>query len=285
MTSSDADSTALLPRISVVVPALDEQQTIGACLRSLATQDYRGPVEVIVVDNASTDATAEIARSHGVRVLHEGRPGVCHARQLGTAAATGDIVVSTDADTTFPPTWLSQIEATMTGRPELVATCGPCSFVDAPWWANPYVRVLFTFVRLVYRLTGRVVYASATNIAFRRAAWSGYDTWMTQGGDELGLLRRLREKGPLHFDPARSSITSARRLRRGLLYNLFVTCLYYYFAAYHLNRWAGRPILGMAPAIRSDNAGADGISRTRALAVTVVAAVALTWWLSPVDVV
>jgi hypothetical protein len=110
---------------------------------------------------------------------------------------------------------------------------------------------LFGVTNWVYRRTGRVLYATATNIAFRRSAWTGYDTSLTQGGDELGLLRSLRDKGPMHFDPQRTTLTSSRRLYRGLIYNTFVTCLFFYLFAYHVNRLAGRPLIGAAPAIRA----------------------------------
>jgi glycosyltransferase involved in cell wall biosynthesis len=278
--------TNLQPRISVVIPAFNEEATIAECLSSLARQDYVGHVEVIVVDNASTDATADIARALGARVISEPVRGVCHARQRGTAAATGDIVVSTDADTTFPPSWLSQIDASMSARPDLVASCGPCSFVHGPWWGAPYTRALFGVTAWFYRRTGRVLYASATNIAFRRSAWSGYDTRLTQGGDELGLLRSLRRRGPVHFDPHRVSLTSSRRLRRGLLYNVFVTCLYFYFGAYFMNRLAGRPLVGAAPAIRPQAAiGATRTRRRTALVAVALAALIVGLRVAPIDVV
>src|ERR1700710_761412 len=74
------------PRFSVVIPAYNEEANIAACLSSLAEQDYPGELEVIVVDNASTDATARIAREHGARVITEPERGVCQARQSGTSA-------------------------------------------------------------------------------------------------------------------------------------------------------------------------------------------------------
>ncbi|MDQ2850675.1 MAG: glycosyltransferase [Actinomycetota bacterium] len=238
------------PRFSVVIPAYNEQCTIGACLASLAVQDFAGLVEIIVVDNNSCDGTAAVARVHGATVIGESTPGVCHARQCGTAAACGQIIVSTDADTVFPSSWLSQIDASFVSCPDLVATCGPCVFVQGPWWSGPYTTALFAITSWIHRRTGRVLYASATNIAFRREAWGGYDTAMTQGGDELGLLRSLRAKGQVDFDPDRVTQTSSRRLHRGLIYNIFVTCLYFYLFAYHLNRIMGRPVIGAAPAIR-----------------------------------
>ncbi len=240
------------PRFSVVVPAVNEEGGIGACLDSLARQDVAGGVEVIVVDNNSVDRTAAVAAAHGATVVFEPRPGVCWARQRGTEAARGDIVVSTDADTTFEPGWLARIDAAFRADPVRVAVTGPCRFVGGPRWGAAYTAVVFGVVHLVFVLTGRVIYASATNIAFRREAWTGYDTHLTQGGDELGLLRSLRSRGPVAFTPDNVTLTSARRLTRGLLYNVFVTCLYYYLLGYALNRIAGRRVLGTAPEIRVD---------------------------------
>jgi glycosyltransferase involved in cell wall biosynthesis len=237
----------------VVVPAYNEAALLGACLQSLADQDFTGGYEVIVVDNNSTDQTAQIALRHGAVVVGEARAGVCWARQAGTLVARGEIIVSTDADTTFGPGWLSRIDQTFRVSPDCVAVTGPCRFLDAPWWGRLYSWILFHAVLVVGRVTGRVLYASATNIAFRNSAFSGYDTSATQGGDELGLLRCLRSHGPIAFDVGNPCFTSPRRLRKGLCYNLVVTLLYYYVIGYCLNRLLGRPLIGTAPAFRVDS--------------------------------
>ena len=239
------------PRVSVVVPAVNEAADIGRCLASLAAQECGNSFEVIVVDNNSTDETAAIARALGATVVFEPHAGVCWARQRGTETARGEIVVSTDADTTYDAGWLRRITDAFDREPSSVAVCGPCRWVEGPRWASIYAAALFGIVHLVYRLTGRVVYASATNIAFRKNAWSGYDTRLTQGGDELDLLRRLRGVGEVHFDLGNPTFTSSRRLQRGLLYNVFVTCVFYYLLGYVLNRMFGRTVLGTAPEIRS----------------------------------
>lgn len=238
------------PRFSVVIPAFNEQECLGACLTSLASQDYPGPFEIIVVDNDSTDRTASIAAAAGATVVFEAERGVCQARQRGTEAARGEIIVSTDADTTFTPGWLSGIDRALAHHPGAVAVAGPCRFTAAPWWGNPYSNVLFGLVGLLKKVTGRVVYVSATNIAFRKSAWSGYDTRLTQGGDELDLLRRLQCAGEVVFDTTNPTHTSSRRLDQGLLYNAVVTVLYYYLLGYGLNRTFGRPVLGTAPPFR-----------------------------------
>jgi glycosyltransferase involved in cell wall biosynthesis len=237
-------------RFSVVIPAYNEADFIGDCLRSLARQDFGGGYEVIVVDNLSTDATAEIARSYGVVVLPEEHPGVCRARQCGTHASVGEIVVSSDADTRFDSTWLSHIDKAFKSDASLVAVAGPCRYLDGPWWGKAYARALFALVHLVNRSTGRVLYVTATNIAFRKSAWTGYDQTATQGGDELELLRQLRANGKVTFDPANPTFTSARRLNQGLAYNVIVSCLFYYLLAHSLNRLFGRTMIGTAPAFR-----------------------------------
>jgi glycosyltransferase involved in cell wall biosynthesis len=239
------------PRFSVVIPAYNEAEFLGTCLDSLQAQDFPGTYEIIVVDNNSSDGTADLARARGVTVVHESTPGVCPARQAGTTAARGELIVSTDADTAFSPGWLSRIDQAFRDDPGRVAVAGPCRFVDPPWWGHVYTGVLFTVVSLVARITGRILYVTATNIAFRKSEWTGYDIEATQGGDELGLLRSLRSRGPVAFLRANPTFTSSRRLHRGLAYNIVVTCLYYYLLGYALNRLAGRQVVGMAPAFRA----------------------------------
>jgi len=238
------------PRYSVVIPAFNEQAYLGSCLASLAAQDYPAAFEVIVVDNNSTDRTAVVAAAAGVTVVFERERGVCQARQRGTDVARGEIIVSTDADTTFSPGWLSGIDRAFAGNPGAVAVAGPCHFVAAPRWGTLYPKALFGLVNLVKRITGRVVYISATNIAFHKSVWTGYDTRLTQGGDELDLLRRLQAGGEVIFDPTNPTRTSSRRLDQGLLYNVAVTFFYYYLLGYALNRTFGRQVLGTAPPFR-----------------------------------
>jgi len=85
-------------RLTVVVCAYNEASTVGPCLHSLWAQT-RQPDEIILVDNASTDATAAVgAVVPGVRVIHEPRKGLPRAREAGRLAATGDILLFLDAD-------------------------------------------------------------------------------------------------------------------------------------------------------------------------------------------
>lgn len=256
--AGDAEPSGLPPRFSVVIPAYNEESYLGACLTSLERQDFRGSVEVIVVDNNSTDTTATVARKAGAMVVFEADHGVCQARQSGTEAASGAIIVSADADTVYPPGWLSTIDHWFSRHPDAIAVGGPCYFHDGPAWGLWLQKALFGTVAVVQRLGGPVLYITATNFAFHHSAFPGYDFRLTQGGDELDLLRRLRRKGPVHFDPSNHATTSARRMKKGVAYNFAVSFGYYYIFGYAVNRLFRRPVLGMAPAFRDVPPGSLG---------------------------
>jgi len=95
--------TAAAQTVSIVMPCLNEELTVGVCVakarRWLTTSGRSG--EVIVVDNGSTDRSAEIARQAGARVVHEASPGYGHAYLRGFAEATGEVIVMGDSDDTY----------------------------------------------------------------------------------------------------------------------------------------------------------------------------------------
>lgn len=241
-------------RFSVVVPAHNEAADLGAALDALLAQDTDAAYEVVVVDNASTDATAEVARRRGVRVVDEPRLGVCQARQSGVDAARGEVVASTDADSVVPPDWLSRIDATLRADPRLVAVAGPCRYADPPWWAAVFPPAFFVVVDRLHATTGRLLYLTATNVAFRRDGFPGYDVRLTQGGDEVDLRNRLQAWGPVAWDGGLVVDTSSRRMDFGLAHTVLVSFGYHYGLNYALGRLLRRRVLGPAPAIRTDQA-------------------------------
>ena len=96
--------SAAAPEISVVIPCLNEEEAVGAVIdQAWEGIDASGrPGEVIVVDNASTDRSAEVAAAHGAIVVREERPGYGSAYLAGLAVARGDFIVMGDADETYP---------------------------------------------------------------------------------------------------------------------------------------------------------------------------------------
>jgi len=94
--------------ISVIIPAYNAASTIGHCLEALSAQTCP-PDEVIVVDDGSTDGTAQVAKSFGVRVISQPNAGPAAARNRGATAAHGDILLFTDADCIPAPDWVERM--------------------------------------------------------------------------------------------------------------------------------------------------------------------------------
>ncbi len=91
--------------LTIVIPALNEEQGIGATIGAVPQQalENRGyAVQILVVDNGSTDRTAEIAREAGADAVTEPKRGYGRALKTGFSSATGDVIVSADADATYP---------------------------------------------------------------------------------------------------------------------------------------------------------------------------------------
>jgi glycosyltransferase involved in cell wall biosynthesis len=110
-------------KISFVVPTRNSARTLDACLGSLRAQTHPN-VEVVVVDNASTDGTADIARRYAHRVADRG-PERSAQRNHGTALSSGDVVVFVDSDMVLEPQLAAGIAEVFAARPELGALVVP----------------------------------------------------------------------------------------------------------------------------------------------------------------
>ena len=99
--------TARWPNVSVIIPVRDGADLLDNCLCALDAQDYPGEVEVVVVDNDSTEDIASVAARHaGTALLAEPRPGSYAARNRALASARGEILAFTDGDCTPDPSWI-----------------------------------------------------------------------------------------------------------------------------------------------------------------------------------
>lgn len=112
------------PRVSVVIPVRNDPVHLAACLEALCQTQQAG-YEVIVVDDASTDHTPEVARRARARILRlERQSGPAAARNRGAAAARGEIVVFIDADVCVTPQTLAQFIAVFDEHPDVSAAFG-----------------------------------------------------------------------------------------------------------------------------------------------------------------
>lgn len=103
-------------RASVVIPAFNSAATITKTIDSAMALDWPGGVEVVVVDNGSSDATVQLASSRPVRVVHESRRGRSAARNRGAKEAAGTLLAFADADCELPANWLSESATLLLGR-------------------------------------------------------------------------------------------------------------------------------------------------------------------------
>ncbi len=198
--------------LSAVIPAHNEQRLIGPTLTALrkaceATQDRFGtPFEIIVADDASEDATAEIAGRLGARVVGVDHRRISSVRNAGARAAQGELLVFVDADTIVPPATL--IAAVTALRDGAVGGGASIRFDDP---IPAYARVLTPVARLVYRVAGL---ASGCFTFCRRDVFEtvgGYDERLV-AGEEAALSQALKKHGRLVVlrEPV---VTSGRKLR------------------------------------------------------------------------
>jgi len=157
--------------LTVVIPALDDAEMLRHALLALAAQT-RPVDEVIVVDNGSTDATAEVARAGGARVLFQPVRGIMSASATGYDAATGDLIARIDADSRPPTDWAHRVVAEFDASPAIGVLTGPGAFYGAHAWANwlgehLYIPAYFHIVGPW--LGGPPIFGS--NFTMRRGVW------------------------------------------------------------------------------------------------------------------
>jgi glycosyltransferase involved in cell wall biosynthesis len=205
--------------VSLIIPTHNRAGSLSHAINSALTQDYdSGAYEVVVVDNASTDHTAEVVReiqgaNSGRALLYvfEGQLGLDNARHAGARTATGDVLVFTDDDATFDPHWLSAYVDAFATHAEMAGAGGPV----LPVWEVPPPP----WLTLLMNDQKKVGYLSlmdlgerfslfpdnefyGVNMAVRREALfqvGGFnpesfgDKWLGDG--ESGLVIKLKDRG------------------------------------------------------------------------------------------
>jgi len=223
--------------VSVVIPAHNEEIYLLSCLESIKNQDYAGEYEVIVVDNASTDNTAQIARDWGAKVVYEAKRSPACARQKGAEVATGKIIAFIDADTQAPAHWLSTIVWRFLCQPETVVISGPYAYFDAGSIARiaSYIGNFISIItdQLFRKALNKGSAVWGSNFAVRRSALlevGGFDTSIRFYGEEYELSLRLRIAGKGGIIPRLFVLTSARRLKRIGVVTLYWNWVVDYFS-------------------------------------------------------
>jgi len=193
-----------VPRISVVVCAYQAERTLEACLIALTALRYPD-AEVLLVDDGSTDATAEIAaRFPAVRVLTQENRGLSAARNAGVEASSGTIVAFTDADCVVDPDWLTYLAHAFASG--FVAVGGPN--LPPPEDERTAACVAAAPGGPAHVLLDDAIaeHVPGCNMAFRRdvlRALGGFDPIFRAAGDDVDVCWRLQDAGHrIGFSPA-----------------------------------------------------------------------------------
>ena len=226
-------------RLSFVVPAYNEEAYLPACLESILSQiDSRltnlppDTCEIIVVNNASTDRTREVAlRYPGVLVVDEPRKGLTFARQAGFAASTGDLIANVDADSRLTSGWVTKVLTTFaaseaealtspdTHRP-LAAFSGPLVYYDLTPRQRRLVHIFYMTAWTTYAINRYILRVGSMvqggNFVVSRAsleAIGGFNTAISFYGEDTDIARRLNDVGEVRFTFDLKMSSSARRLK------------------------------------------------------------------------
>ncbi len=191
-----------MPRLSVIVPAFNEAEALPETLaainraRSHAEVTCGCEAELLVVDNASTDATAQVAEGAGAAVVTEPVRNVARARNVGAAVAGGDVLVFVDADTWLPAKTFEQVARAME-EPRCVG--GALDLVHRP--RSRLLRAYLAGWRLLGLALGMSQGATQFCRRDRFEALGGYDErqWMGEDVEFQWRLKRLaRRTGDTH---------------------------------------------------------------------------------------
>ncbi len=226
--------------ISVVIPAYNEEKYLPKTLESLKKLD-RVPDEIIVVDGASTDRTAAIARQHGAKVITVAHRGIGYARDKGLMKATSDIVAYTDADTVVPHDWLVKIEETLS-RPHVVGVSGEFRVPDGWWvyrWFINYIQPVMIQICFWFGLP----MAAGQNMAFIRKVG------IAAGGfpedykiaEDVEMMSRLWKKGKVVLRHDLIVISSGRRGNEGFGWATRVIKAFFYYIVFRRANVIGFP--------------------------------------------
>ncbi|HEV2405394.1 MAG TPA: glycosyltransferase [Ktedonobacterales bacterium] len=188
--------------VSVVVPVYNRPRHIQSCLRSLFAQTYpHSAYEIVVVDDGSTDDTAEVAREAGrewdgaLSVVSQANGGPASARNAGIAAARGEVVAFIDSDCEADADWLEIVVGALR-RACADGAGGPIQNVMPPGWIPNYLESANFFRHRARK--GKVDYLLTANVAFRRSALlsvGGFTEREGAWGEDADLSFRLIATG------------------------------------------------------------------------------------------
>ena len=194
-------------RLSIVILAYNEEAYIGGCLRSIASQTVPAD-DVIVVNNNSTDRSAEIAKTFKfVRVVDEPQQGMIFARNRGFSEATGELIARIDSDSKLPLGWIEALhEAFDPYAGTIAAVSGPAYIYDLPGRLAQKVIADLVVNIAYFRLSGLMLGHKTlfgSNMVITKQAWDKVkDEVCTDGRqvhEDMDLALHIAQYGEVFF--------------------------------------------------------------------------------------
>lgn len=199
-----------LPEVSVIVPVYNRPADLERCLDALLKLDYSSAkLEIIVVDDASTDGTGEVAARYPVRLLHNSTQlGPAGSRNRAIEVAAHELIACVDSDCVVAPNWLRELAALFAD--EQIAAAGGATraaYINSPLERYEAVRSsLFMGERPAeVRLQGSLSYLPTCNLIFRRSVYrevGGFDPALRFGEDVDFCWRVLKAGWRIRYHPA-----------------------------------------------------------------------------------
>lgn len=189
--------------VSVVIPVYDDWERLACCLEALRAQDYEGVVEIVVIDNGSTEPAP--ARLPGEEQIVRGRcdvPGSYAARNRGVALTSGAILAFTDADCLPRPDWLRRGVAALAEDPHVDAGAGRVEVVAAGPGAPTMVETFELWCGFAQHAYVRRGFGATANLFARRVAFERagpFEESLLSGGDKEWGQRLTRAGGRLVY--------------------------------------------------------------------------------------
>jgi poly-beta-1,6-N-acetyl-D-glucosamine synthase len=208
--------------VTVLIAARNEAERIQETIAYIAGQDYAGPIEVLVVDNGSTDGTRTVAEAFGaatgqpVRCISEPRPGKSHALNTGLAAVGTELVISLDADTVLHPSAVRQLVARLLSAPPDVQAVAGSVLVrnsrDSLWTRMQewdYFLGIASAKRMQGLYQGTLVAQGAFSL-YRTQAVLAAGGWPDAIGEDIVLTWQLMRHGArVYYEPSAVAFTAA----------------------------------------------------------------------------
>ena len=211
-------------KLSFVIPAYNEEAYLPKCLEAVLKEKQKGKydIEIIVVNNASTDSTRKVALSYPeVIVVDEPVKGLSAARHAGFSVSTGDIIANIDSDSVLTPEWTDTVMNYFSKNSDLIALSGPFVYHDLSIFHNLLVRFqyrvdfVFNFLNIFIRHKSPVLQGG--NFVVKKSALEkigGFNKEFTFWGEDTNLAQRLKPIGPVIFTFDLPIYSSGRRLKK-----------------------------------------------------------------------